>query len=67
MTIRQWDADMGIFYKIDNPLGPALVAKGFQYFVLDGKKVDKETFEAQLAAGPNPDGPAPAPPPWRMR
>ncbi|MDW9481791.1 hypothetical protein GOB57_24385 [Sinorhizobium meliloti] len=66
VTIRKWDPDLGIFYRIDNPLGPAMVAKGFQYFVLDGKKVDQETFEAQLADGPDPDAPVPTPPPWRM-
>lgn len=67
VTIRKWDPDMGIFYRIDNPLGPAMVAKSFQHFVLDGKKVTKEAHDEQLAAGPDPDAPAPTPPPWRMK
>lgn len=64
VTIRKWDPDMGIFYRIDNPDGPAMVAKGFQYHVLDGKRYDKEAWEAQVAL--QEDTVAPAPPPWRM-
>ncbi|MCS4088454.1 DUF6036 family nucleotidyltransferase [Rhizobium sp. BK176] len=66
VTIRKWDPSLEIYYKIDNPLGPAMVAKNFQHFVLDGKKVTKEAHDEQLAAGPDPDAPAPTPPPWRM-
>jgi hypothetical protein len=66
VTIRKWDPNLEIFYRIDNPLGPAMVAKSFQHFVLDGKKVTKEALEAQQAVGPDPDEPAPTPPPWRM-
>lgn len=65
VTIRKWDPDMGIFYKIDNPLGPAMVAKGFQHHVLDGQKLDMAAWEEQVAAAHEPDSP-PAIPLWRM-
>jgi hypothetical protein len=44
VTVRKWNPDMGVYYKIDNPLGPAMVAKGFSHYVLDGEKLDREAW-----------------------
>jgi hypothetical protein len=46
ITVRKWDPDMGIYYKIDNPLGPAMIAKGFKYHLVDGVKMDEQTWSA---------------------
>nr|WP_250808467.1 DUF6036 family nucleotidyltransferase [Neorhizobium tomejilense] len=65
VTIRRWNPDMGIYYAIDNPLGPAMVAKGRQIYVLDGQKLDAAAWESAVAE--KIEEPAVTPPPWKMR
>lgn len=62
VSIRKWDSEMGIYYKIDNPLGPAVVSKRFAYHVLDGVKMDEDTWSTRINEGVE----APSPPPWKM-
>ena len=64
VTIRKWDPDQGIYYRIDNPNGPAMVARGFSFFVLDGKKLDRDSWETAVEAKAS--EPAAVPPPWKM-
>jgi hypothetical protein len=66
ITVRKWEPDMGVYYKIDNPLGPAMVAKGFKHYVLDGRKVSEEDWAASRSVLDAKAGePAGAAPPWK--
>ena len=62
VTIRKWNPDMGIYYAIDNPSGPAMVSKGASHYVLDGRKLDRESWEAAVESAGQP---TPEPPAWR--
>lgn len=66
ITVRKWDPDMGVYYKIDNPLGPAMIAKGFKHYVLDGVKVSEADWEASLTVHQAKAGePTGEIPPWK--
>jgi hypothetical protein len=65
VTIRRWNPDFGIYYAIDNPDGPAYVAKGKAAYVLEGRKMEKEAWEEAVAL--RAEEPVVSPPPWKMR
>jgi len=47
VMIRAWDEHKGIYYKTDNPLGPAAIIDGKEKFFLNGKALDRGTWESQ--------------------
>ena len=48
VTIRRWEPDLGIYLKVDNPDGPAIVAKGFQHYAIEGEKIEKDDWEKRI-------------------
>jgi hypothetical protein len=62
VTIRRWNADMGIFFEIDNPLGPAIISKGQQQHALDGVVMTKADWQEEVSRGVEPC----ETPPWRL-
>lgn len=63
VTVRAWDEARNLYYMIDNPLGPAVVEDGSEYFFLEGKKLSEDEWRKAprvIEAQPEePSGPAP--------
>lgn len=44
--IRRYDPETGHYYKLDNPLGPAMLSDATEVYAIDGKKMPKHVWEA---------------------
>jgi hypothetical protein len=43
--IRKLDEETGLYYKVDNPLGPAGKSNSTEFYAIDGKKLTKGAWE----------------------
>ena len=51
IVVRKWDSKVGLYHRIDNPLGPAIVSGGTSRFVLDGRALSEEEWHARVRPG----------------
>lgn len=49
VTVRKWDEPKGLYNRIDNPKGPALIHRGEPQYFLDGTRLAQEDWRAAVS------------------